>query len=688
MARIIIHLEKLVLTGLVPICLLCSTLHSQFALTYDPSVPVTRDGVQLDIPWGGGINFAQFSNIDIDADGDQDLFMFDKSGNEVVLLINDGSPGVLHYTHTREFDHIYPFNELHDWALLRDYNCDGKPDIWSYSLGGARVFKNTSNADGPSFELVTDLVLTNYQPTIANLYITQVDIPGIEDIDNDGDLDLITFSIFGSYMEYHRNLSMELYGTCDSLTYEVRNRCWGYFSENVNNNSVNLDDPCSFNVPNPELPVVIEQVTAQLAADHHKPMADGQAKKAAHVGSTILPIDLDGDEVMDLILGDLLYNNLVALSNDGSVDDNHMASQDSLFPIYDVPANLELFPGAFYVDVNNDAKRDLIVGTNSTTLAENVKSVWCYFNTGTDAAPVFDYQMNNLFQDRMLDFGEGARPVPFDYNGDGLMDLIVANYGYFQSGGNYPSMLAVLENTGTANSPAFEQVITDYEDLSTSGIGQSMHPAFGDIDNDGDMDMYIGDLTGFLHYYKNISTGPVADFVLTTPQVPNDGGVALDVGQFATPQFFDVDDDGKLDLLIGERNGNINYYHNVGTLTAPSWHLENDSIGGVVVAEWWNVSGYSVPHMFINDAGELELLVGSESGWIYNYTNINGNLNGVFTEADTTWQDIKEGGHSSVVLYHFNGDGYRDAVTGNYRAGLGYWRNDFAIAISDAREST
>ncbi|MCB0779375.1 MAG: hypothetical protein KDC03_07565, partial [Flavobacteriales bacterium] len=61
-------------------------------------------------------------------------------------------------------------------------------------------------------------------PTNANLFVTQVDVPGIVDVDGDGDLDVLTFSIFGSYMEYHKNLSMELYGTCDSLTFEVRNR--------------------------------------------------------------------------------------------------------------------------------------------------------------------------------------------------------------------------------------------------------------------------------------------------------------------------------------------------------------------------------------------------------------------------------------------------------------------------------
>lgn len=658
-------------------------VQAQFDLRYDGTVPVIRDGGPLAMPWAGGINFTQFSNIDLDQDGDLDMFVFDRSGDEVITLINDGAPGAVEYHYTKDFDHVYPFNELHDWALLRDYNCDGKLDIWSYSLGGARVFKNTTDEDGLSFRLVDTLVRTNYQPTEANLYITQVDVPGIEDIDNDGDLDLITFSIFGSYLEYHRNLSMELFGTCDSLTFELRNRCWGDFSENVSTNSVNLDVPCSYNVPNPEMALAIQAATQALLEAHHDPMAV-EERDRAHVGSTILPIDLDGDRVKDLMLGDVLYANLVALYNDGTVDDAHMAVQDSTFPVYDTPVQLEIFPGAYYVDVDNDAKRDLVIGANNTSLAHNYLGVWHYRNTGTDAVPVFQYQDNDLFQSEMLDYGEGGYPVLFDHNGDGLMDLVVANYGYYQSGGNYPCRMALLENTGTSDQPEFTQVTDDFQGLGGSGIGQAMYPAFGDFDGDNDQDMYVGDLQGRLFKYINTPVGGIATFSLGAPPIVfNDGGVDIDVGQQAKPQFFDVDGDGKLDLLVGERNGNINYYRNTGSLTAPVWHLENDSLGGVVVAEYWNVTGYSVPHMFIDHDGDRELLVGSESGWIWNFGDIDGNLGGTFTLLDSTWQSVKEGGYSSVVLHDFDDDGWDDAVTGNYRGGITYWRNDIAAAVDD-----
>ena len=53
------------------------------------------------------------------------------------------------------------------------------------------------------------------------------DIPAIVDVDLDGDLDILTFHIGGSNVEYHQNQSMDLYGVPDSLIFEVRNRMLG-----------------------------------------------------------------------------------------------------------------------------------------------------------------------------------------------------------------------------------------------------------------------------------------------------------------------------------------------------------------------------------------------------------------------------------------------------------------------------
>ena len=658
-------------------------LTAQVAITFDPSVPVTQNSNQLPMAWSGGLNSPQFSDIDLNGDGLKDLFLFDRSGDKVITLLNNGQPGQASYTPTHAYDQVFPFDRLEQWALLRDYNGDGKEDIFSQTLGGFAAYKNTSTGADLSFVEVDTLVRSNYVPTNANLYVVQVDIPGIEDIDGDGDLDVITFSIFGSYEEFHKNMSMELYGTADSLEFEVHNRCWGFFSESIEGNTMTLDAPCGYNVPNPHMPVLTTSAANTARTSSHQAGARRGSTEGdrAHSGSTSLPIDLDGDGDKDLIIGDVMYKTLTALYNGADVDSAYMTSQDTLFPSYDTPVQLDLFPAAFYEDVDNDGMRDLIVAPNSLSLAENQHGIRYYHNTGSDAAPVFDHEEDAFLQDRMLDFGEGAYPVPFDFDGDGLMDLLVSNYGYFVPSGPFPCKVAALRNTGTATAPAFTVVDTDWMGLSTSGIGNSMYPAFGDVDGDGDDDMYIGDLNGKLHFYRNDPDGTVASMTLIQPNVPSDEGTAIDIGQFAAPQFFDVDGDGLQDLLVGERNGNVNYFHNEGSTAAPSWHLANDSVGNVVVTAWWNVTGYSVPFMYLNNDGERELLVGSESGWIHHYDGIDGNIDGTWNLVDSTWQDVREGANTSVVLHDFNNDGYKDAVIGNYRGGISYWRNEFSAGV-------
>lgn len=637
-----------------------------FLLERDLDIIVSELGSTIDEAWTGGMNFCQYSPIDFNLDGIDDLLIFDRSGNKVIPMLNTNVTGQSSFTYAPEYQEVWPFNELHDWVLLRDYNCDGKADIFTYSVGGMAVYRNVSTANDLIFQLVDTLVLSNYQPTTANLFVTSSDIPGIADVDFDGDLDILTFSIFGSYLEYHKNLSVESGFGCDSIMFEIRNRCWGAFAENLNNNSVVFDINCA-NVPNPE-------------SEGPESLGAGGLR---HVGSTVTPLDLDGDDVMDVLLGDISYNTLNALYNDGTPTAGHIASQDSLFPVYDVTADVQIFPASFYLDMNNDGRRDLMVSPNNKSLCRNFTSSWYYENNGTDSAPVFSLSSTDLVQGDMIDLGEGAYPIPFDYNSDGLMDLIVANYGYFAVGGNYPSQLALFVNVGNDSIPQFDLVDRDFAGLGTSTLGLALYPTFGDVDGDLDQDMIVGDLQGRMHLFINDPVSGMASFTLNASPMSDVNAATMDVGQFAAPQLFDVNDDGLLDLLVGERNGNLNYYRNLGTTTAASWSLQNDSIGEVVVAEYWNITGYSTPFMYLNNAGERELLVGSESGYLHLYDNIEGNVNGAWNLVDSSFQEIKTGIRTGACVYDYTNDGQFDLIVGNYRGGIGFWRNDLLVGLSE-----
>ena len=108
-------------------------------------VEVIENSSMLSSPWMGGINAAQFSTIDVNNDNLEDLFIFDRTGNTISIYINTGSD----YIYSSEYADKFP--DLQYWALLRDYNQDGKKDIFSYVSGGIGVWLNTSNGSQLSF---------------------------------------------------------------------------------------------------------------------------------------------------------------------------------------------------------------------------------------------------------------------------------------------------------------------------------------------------------------------------------------------------------------------------------------------------------------------------------------------------------------------------------------------------------
>lgn len=604
----------------------------------------------LKFPWAGGINYAHFGAIDLNLDGTKDIVVFDKTGNKISTYLNGGTPNVVDYSYSVEYRDKLP--ALYDFMLLYDYNCDGKEDVFTHASGGMACYKNVSNTtDGLKFEKVTDLVRSKYGSNLLNLYVSSVDLPALVDLDNDGDMDVLTFSLLGSYVEHHINKSKELYGICDSLTFEMVNGCWGAFFENSSNNTCQLGITCKGGIVNPSA-------------------IDDNAKSINHAGSTLLAIDLDGDNDKELMLGDVSHSNIVMLTNGGDATTANMTSQLDSFPANSTKVNIPIFPGSFHLDVNNDGVKDLLFSPNAGNGSENNKSVWFYRNTGTNALPVFEYSQNNLFQNQMIEVGEGAYPVFVDFDKDGLMDIAVGNNGYYQSNGSLKSKLAMFRNFGSTTQPKFQLVDYDYSTISQHNL-VGFSPAFGDIDADGDKDIIAGLADGSLVYFENTAaSGNWASYTLVSTNYQS-----IDVGQNATPQLVDVDRDGLLDLLIGERSGNVNYYRNKGNSTNAVFDLKTANFGGINVSPFGNIVGYSSPRL-VDNGGVFTLFSGSDPGGINRYTEIDDNLTGTFTRKDSTYSIINEGIRSSIDIADITGDGYPEMIIGNYAGGVSFYIND------------
>lgn len=649
-------------------------LHAQqyedFGFIRDLSL-VVKDSLanNLKNPWGGGMNSCQFSQVDLNQDGINDLVIFDRNSNRVLTFINNGTPGSVDYIYAPDYTNKFP--PIHDWVSFVDYNGDGLEDIFTCSSGGITVYKNISTiADGLKFSLITKAVNSLQGPNYTALYVSTVDRPAIADIDNDGDMDIISKWILGTYYQYHKNLSMELYGVPDSLHYVEVESCWGKFAESSGSNQIFLGIDTNLCPP--------------LFKSDDAPADYFNGPK--HAGGTIVAADLNGDGMTDLLLSDIGYPNMKKLTNGGTIADALMISQDTLFPSNTVSVNLFSTPSPFIIDVDNDGLNDMLVSPfdGGQDVSENINNTWFYKNTGTNSFPVFEYIRNNFLQGEMIDVGSGAYPVLYDYDGDNLLDLFIGNFGRYDSSyyngsaslvSTYRSGIALYKNTGTAASPEFKFVTNDFAGIASRKLN-SVVPAFGDINGDGVAEMIIGKSNGKLDLYNNNAPyGSPMNMILADSNY-----MGIHVGHPPTqnkpasvPQLVDLDGDSLLDLVVGERNGNLEYYRNTGTKTSPSFTLTNDTLGNVIVTKHAISNyGYSVPCFFKDSTGHFELFVGSESGYIYYYKDIENHLasGDSFILADSMYSYINEGNRSGIAVANINNDQYPEMIVGNYSGGV------------------
>ncbi len=640
-------------------------------------IPVKdSNGLLHTYAWAGGMNSCHFSEIDLNHDGVNDLVSFDKTGNKLLTFINNGAADSINYTYDPYYQKFFP--EFTGWVHFIDYNGDGKNDIFSYTPGGIKVYRNISDTT-LNFQLLYPMLNSDMGGSTSNISVTYDDYPAIYDIDGDGDLDILCFFGLGTFVEMHKNMSQELYGNNDTLIYELRYHCWGDFSEGAMDNTLNLNISCPWR----------DDTVAP-------------SKASRHTGSTMLAGDFNNDGLTDLILGDVDYFNIIKLTNGGTTDSAHMTSQDTLFPSNTTPVNFNSFPVASYVDLNNDGNNDLLVSpfTSVTALAENKKSIWLYKNTGTNTNPVFSFAMPDFLQHDMIDAGSGAYPVLYDYNSDGLADIIVGNYGYLDSSyyqlgylhADFISKLLLLENTGTATNPAFTVRSSDYANLSQLKL-IGLIPTFGDLDNDGDVDMICGNSDGKLIYFENVAG--IGNIPVYAPPVYNYQGI--NAGDFSSPQLFDLNNDLLPDLAVGKKNGTISYYQNTGSANNPVFTKITDSLGKVCTADF-NLSnwGYSAP-CFFKDSNKIKLFTGSEKGNINYFKDIESNLAGKFTasdsilifiDKDSVTAPINDGIRSGVAVYDFNNDGYKDIVIGNFSGGLTFYYGTKPHPFSNITEIT
>jgi hypothetical protein len=618
------------------------------------NIPVTAWGNTLNLPWVGGLNNPQFSEADLNNDGTNDLFIFDRGDNTIITLQNAGIANEINYTHAPQLATNFP--DLVNWVLLRDYNNDGIADIFANNNNeGIILYKGYYDAQNHLAFTLENQALS-FLPDKQTLFVASYDFPDINDIDGDGDLDILTFESGGGYVDWYENTAEP-----NQMPIFIKNtKCWGEFYESEFYSSLKLND-CG-GLPPPPAP---------------SGKTSSSSSGGVHAGSTLTTFDADNDGDMDLLLGDLSRNNVVLAFNGGTPTQALITKQDTVFPANDKACILRTFPATFLADIDNDGDRDFLASPNAAVQGEHFECAWMYRNTADDLSPVFKFETDTFLVNQTLDFSRVAHPAFFDHNSDGLLDILVGNLGYSgQDADEYISQLALLQNVGTPTQPAYQLITRNYLNIQNQFAlpHADLKPCFGDIDDDGDQDLLLGDKEGYVHLFLN---NPTLDGISKFSLAPNGEylqGQGIDVFQSNSPQLVDVDKDGLLDLVMGHHSGGLEFWRNIGTKTQPEFKQTTKFWGKVDVKSAGSFSGFAVPFLF-DWAGKWLLAVGNEAGKILLYDNIETHIfdGAAFNLVTNNFADLKGLNRANPAIADVDNDGLLDIVIGTQRGGL-IWR--------------
>ena len=205
-------------------------------------------------------------------------------------------------------------------------------------------------------------------------------------------------------------------------------------------------------------------------------------------------------------------------------------------------------------------------------------------------------------------------------------------------------------------------------------IGDKSSPTFVDIDNDGDFDAFIGEDDGTINYYMNIGSNVIATFAEQTgANNPLDG---VDVGFRGKPAFVDIDNDGDLDAFISETYGTTKYYKNTGTNSAPILTEQtgtNNPFDGISVGP-----RIIITFVDIDNDSDFDTFFGEDDGTIHYYQNTGTNTAPTFAEqtgADNPFDGVDVSYMSSPTFVDIDSDGDFDAFIGTFHGNIRHFEN-------------
>ena len=543
-------------------------------------------------PFYGGLNVPRPQFADVDSDGDSDLFIQERTGELAFFeRVTDGDSA--HYVwRTDHFQNL----EFGEWTRFADLDQDGAPDLLAeqpYSY--MQVYRNDSTPGDLQFTRIADSLRT---PDGTPIFSDRQNIPNVTDIDCNGRLDLFLGKLDGTIARYEATDSTGL----------------------------------------PRFQKVTEQFEGIEIVNQ-------QMMSARHGANTLTFADVDSDGDEDLFWGDFFEPGLLLIENTGSCSAPDLTAEPEPFPPSD-PIATSGYNAPAVTDWNNDGDPDLFVGVlggafdANATLSDN-------FHFFRHTADGFTHETGQFLG--ALDVGSESTVATGDLDGDGDLDALVGNKIDPQH--TQTSRVYVLENTGTPTAPSY-QLRGALDGLPTA---YHLAPALGDLNDDGSPDLLVGTWGGSILHYTGDGDGTFTEAADPLLELPR--------GSNAMPALGDLDDDGDLDLVVGESAGTLAYYRNDGTAARPNFTLVAEDFAEITV------DNRSAPTLHdVDRDGDLDLLVGSKTDGLVLARNVGSPSIPEFADAEPV--DLEAPRMAAPTVADVDGNGAADLLLGSDGGGL------------------